>query len=84
MLMKDPKKGMAAIVVARLAGKPKMEAPEMESEMEGPSEYEIAAEEVLAAVESKDAAKLAESLKSFIELCKYSESEDEESEMETE
>ncbi len=80
MLMNDPKKRMAAIVVAKLAGKPETEVPEMEQQ--SPDELAIAAEEILAAVESKDAAKLAESLKAFYEMCKCAESEDESMESE--
>lgn len=67
--MKNP---AMAIILGRLKkpeNKPPMEE-EMEEEEEGSSqEAEIAAEEIIAAIENKDAAGLAEALKAFYEMC---------------
>lgn len=68
-------KGTAALLIAALG---KAKRPEMSDEDEGPESSEggdggeakmAAAEEVMAAIESKDAKALAEALESFIECC---------------
>jgi hypothetical protein len=63
--MADPKKGLAALIVAKT--KPvEAPAPEAHEEMD---EYHAAAEEIIEAMKSGDASALAESLKSFVEMC---------------
>lgn len=68
MLMKDPKKSIALLI----AGPKKMEdSPKSEEggEYDPSIAYKSAAEEILAAVESKDPGALVEALKSFHEMC---------------
>jgi hypothetical protein len=72
MFMKDDKKKAVGIIIAK-AGKPdkQAEGPE-EDQGEQPEDSEgmkTAAEEILSAVESKDASALVEALKSFYEMC---------------
>ncbi len=83
--MKD--KGAISIIVGRMKGDKKEakepsaesespfgespEGDEEESESDVPMELEAAAEDVLRSFREDDAAGLAESLKSFVELCKY-------------
>lgn len=81
MLMKDPKKKGIAMIIAKMKG-PKMEesvVPEGEAMQDDSIALESAAEEVLAAVEKKDAKMLKEALMSMIDMCssKAEESEDE-------
>lgn len=76
-MMADDKKKQATIIVASMK-KPKSEsAPEQPSE--DVSELEVAADEIMQALERKDSKAMSEALKSFVEMCKY-ESEPEESE----
>lgn len=75
MFAKDDKKKAVSIIIAK-AGKRdengNQEPPEndmmeeMSHEMEG---HKVAAEEILSALENKDAEALAEALKSFVEMC---------------
>lgn len=74
--MADKKKGLAALIIA--SGKPKS-APESEP-MEDVSPLRAAAEDVMEALEMKDAALLEESLSAFVDLCKHEEPVDEEME----
>lgn len=78
----EKKKDIAALIVDGLP------APEMEGESESAeaetSDIETAAQEVLDAFTAKDAASLAESLKSFIKLCEYEKGEEESAEVEEE
>lgn len=79
MASKD--KDIAALIVE---GMPKPEGEEAEMEMgeeAATSDIEVAAQEVIDALSSKDAASLAESLKSFIKLCEYEKDEEESSEV---
>lgn len=62
MLMKDDKKRTATMIVSA----PETEQPEMESD---DMAHEVAAEEIMAAIEQKDTKALAEALKSFHEMC---------------
>jgi len=70
MLMKDNKKGMAAIIMGKLNGK--SEAPKMSEDM-APEDDSVAlktaAEEFINAVHSKSPMSVVESLKSLMELC---------------
>lgn len=75
MFAKDDKKKAVSIIIAKAGkrdDKGNQEPPEMDemedekSEMEG---HKVAAEEILAALEAKDAEALAEALKSFVEMC---------------
>lgn len=70
MFMKDKKKGIASILVAKL-GKPGLsEAPMSEgAEQDNDIALKSAAEEILSAVESKDASMLVSAMKSFYEMC---------------
>lgn len=61
------KKGLGAMVLADM--KPS-EGPIEETPMEEVSAHRAAAEEVLQAIELKDASLLEESLKAFYELCR--------------
>ena len=65
-----PEKAIAALIV----GSPKGKKDEGEEE----SEYDMVAEEILAAVKDSDSSALAESLRSFVQLCKGDMDEDEE------
>jgi hypothetical protein len=71
MLMKDPKKSIALILSGMGPKQEMSDSPKSEDGGEyDPSEgYRIAAEEILAAIESKDASALMHSLKSFHEMC---------------
>ena len=55
-------------ILAALKAKKKPEM-EMEDSEESTSGCEVAAEEILAAIEAKDAVALSEALMSFIEMC---------------
>jgi DNA-binding GntR family transcriptional regulator len=63
--MADKKKGLAAMIIA--SAKPKDMS--MEESAEEVSPTRAAAEEVLEAIEAKDAAMLEESMKALIDLC---------------
>jgi hypothetical protein len=65
MIMPDAKK-KATMIVAAMKPSP---APEMPEESHDDMGYESAAEEILQAVESKDAKALSEALKSFHDMC---------------
>ena len=71
MFAKDDKKKAVSIIIAK-AGKPSMpEGPE-EDKDEGPEDMEgmkTAAEEIMSAIDAKDADALAQALKSFYEMC---------------
>lgn len=68
-------KGIAdAIVVSMGSGKKEPEAAEEKPET---SELEMAASEILDAVEASDASALSDALESFIKLCKYESEEGE-------
>lgn len=75
MLMKDPKKNLATVVVSKMVGKPVEEPQPMDEKL-------VAAEEIMAALEAKDSVQFKEALSAFIELCMSAESEDEYSEVE--
>ena len=84
---KDKKKGMALLILEKLgkgkAGKPEMgeSEPTSESETETSdegSDYTVMADEILSAIQSKDAALLGSLLKDFVGACGSSESESEE------
>jgi tRNA A37 N6-isopentenylltransferase MiaA len=72
--MMDKKKAISAILL-KLSAKPKESEEESESEVEEqeePSEemdLEVAAEEILSAIEKKDAKRLAKAMKLFIKMC---------------
>ena len=74
MASKDAK--LAEMLVEDMDGED-VESPDSEDEEMGDSE--VAAQEVLDAISSGDAAELASSMKAFVKLCKYEkESEEEE------
>lgn len=66
--MKDQEKSKSVSIILQKL-KPAKEEPQQSNE------YDMMAEDILSAVESKDPKMLAESLKSFIESCKPSEEE---------
>ena len=82
MLMKDNKKNMVSVIVDRINGKEgeqkEMEAPQTpdgaqaDMEMDGPS---VAADEVFAALESKNKPAFIEAMRSMIECCMNDEQE---------
>lgn len=69
--LKDPKAVATMIVAEKSKPKEKEEAEELVPE-------EVAAEEVMAALEGKDPSALASSLKNFIEICQSKEYAEEE------
>lgn len=71
-MMPHDKKGIVSIIMGKME-KPKMEE---EKDISNDEAKQEAAKEIISALESKDAAMLAEALKSFIEMCSY-ESEEE-------
>lgn len=76
MLMKDNRKNMATIIVSKMNSKPEEEM-HMSKEKEGAesevSQHEMAAEEILQAIERKDARMLADALQAFYEMCAHQE-----------
>jgi hypothetical protein len=78
MLMKDPKKGMAAMIIAKMAPKPKEgEAPMNEEGAMPDNEIGLksAAEELMNAFEQKNVDGIVTALKSFMEMCDEQEPE---------
>jgi len=77
MLMKPNNKNAATIIVSKL----REQGPEVEKSMESEGaeqevdQFEMAAEELLGAIERKDSRALKEALKSFIQMCEYEEEE---------
>jgi hypothetical protein len=86
MIMNDPRKKMATLIVAKLkkGGESMKEQPEKDGAEQELNSHEIAADEILSAIESKDAKALTEALKSFVEMCDESEDESETEDMGTE
>jgi len=78
MFMKDKKKSIASILVAKL-GKPELsEKPMSEgAEQDDSIALKSAAEEIMSAIESKDSGMLVSALKSFYEMCDSAEDESE-------
>lgn len=80
MLMMGPKKKIASVIVGKLKGSPEisekpvdMQKPEMDADpglMSG-------AEDIISAIEQKDAKMLLGALKSFVSLCEEKEEYDE-------
>jgi spermidine/putrescine-binding protein len=70
MFMKNKDKIIGAILAK--VEKPKEEEPEKEYEM-GSEDLEVAAEEVLQAIKTRDVSLLAEALKYFVNACKEEE-----------
>lgn len=79
MFMKDDKnKKSATVIISRLRkDQPEemKEAPMEDGAYQDVNELEVAAEEIMSAIESKDAKALKESLKSFMSMCEDSEEE---------
>lgn len=66
---KKSKKGLAALIIE---ASPMSKKKDMaESEESSSTDKDIAAEELLSAIESKEASAVAEALTSFIKLCEY-------------
>lgn len=74
MLMKDDKKKAATLIISALKPAPSKVAEKDGAEQEM-NDHSIAADEILLAIEKKDVNALAEALKSFIQMCEYSEDE---------
>lgn len=73
--MADPKKGLAAMIIAKAKPAPMMEEPaEMEAEADP---KQAAAEELMDALKSGDAAAVVEAFSAMAEMCQHSESEPE-------
>jgi len=80
MMMRDNKKNVASLIVAKMAS-PNSPEKLVSSEKDGAeqdySPHQMAAEEVMAAIEAKDSKQLAEALKSLVQMCMDSEEESE-------
>lgn len=72
MLMKDDRKKMAALVLDRI-GKAPTQAEPTESPVDDSIPLESAAEDLIAAIENKDAKALVQAFKDFMELCETEE-----------
>lgn len=85
MLLSDPKK-MAATIISNVAKKPETEEEAPMSEDGGEADDSVAmdtaAEELMAAIESKSVKGIAEAIKSLVELCSQSNEVEESSEPE--
>jgi hypothetical protein len=69
MLLKDDKKSMASLIISKM-GKPGEKTEQVEEPAKDSSVgLESAAEDMLSAFESKDAAGLVSALKAFLEMC---------------
>jgi len=80
MIMSDDKKKRATLIAAKLSGP--MEPMENEVEQDNSIAEDSAAEELIAAIESKSPKAVVEAMKSLMELCSSSE-EDSEAEKES-
>ena len=80
MLMKDDKKKTATLIIAKMKNGDKMRpAPQVDgAEMAEPDEMDMAADELLRAIEKKDARAVKECMRSMIELVSNSEPKEEE------
>ena len=86
MLMKDDKKKMATLIVAKMrnGGERTHEAPEADGAEKDMSEGDVLAEEVLHAIKSGNADDFSEALKAYVSHCiEANESEDESEEDES-
>lgn len=79
MLLSDNKKKVASVIVSGLGPQEKIEeAPLVEgAEQDDSLAKEAAAQELISALESKDAKRLAAAFSDMLELCEYGESEPE-------
>lgn len=68
MLMKDQKRNLASIIVAKMT-KPSPESSESENMEPEYDELQAAADEVMAAIDTKDAVQLKDALKAMIQMC---------------
>jgi len=76
MMSDDGKKKSSLIIATMKAGKPSSEEAELSedgAEVDDSMPKEAAAEELMAAIESKSPAAIVEAFQSMMELCKYSE-----------
>lgn len=79
MLMKDAKKNMATVIVSKMNSRPEEEV-QMSKQAEGAeqevSQQEMAAEEILQALERRDPRMLSDALKAFYDMCANEEEEE--------
>lgn len=73
MLMKsDPKKMAAMILISKKPSYDEMKKSNAEAKQsvaDGSEGYEVAAEDIMKAIESKDAKSLSQALQSFVSMC---------------
>lgn len=76
MMADDKKKRSISIIMGKLGGPKPAEVNEAGDEVDSSMPKEAAAEELLAAIESKSPAGIVEALESLMELCSPSKSDD--------
>jgi hypothetical protein len=84
MMMKDDKKKVASVIIAKINGSNR-EKPQSEgAEIADSDDKDIAADEIMEAIKKSDVKALKEALKSFVEMCSYEEESKDDSEEEYE
>jgi len=69
--MKNKDSKLASLLVDAMEGEEEDSAEEESSELVTMDDYEVAAQEVMDAVRSRDAGDFANAMKAFIKLCSY-------------